>query len=248
MFAVSFKLNFWVIFMLLSDALLIKKGVTAVIGGGGKTTLISMLADELRHRGRVLVCTTTHFLPPDMYGLVTPSREELKMAFDMGHNPIAMYSIGENGKCGPVDELVPVLFELADYVLVEADGSRGLPLKTPASHEPAVPLSTSHVVCVCGIDGLNKPISEVCHRAELYAGLTGKALFDTVSAKDMAFVLTSKQGMRKTVYGDYTILINKADSSELTLAARSVAELCADEHVVIASLFGDEPVRYVKMP
>lgn len=234
--------------MLLSDALLIKKGVTAIIGGGGKTTLIARLSDELKHRGLVLVCTTTHFLPPDMYGLVNPSKEELKMAFNMGHNPVAMYSICQNGKCGPVDELLPVLSCLADYVLVEADVSRGLPLKTPAAHEPQVPLCTSHVICVCGIDGLNKPISEVCHRAELYAELVGKTPFDPVSANDMAFVLTSRQGMRKTVYGNYTILINKADSDELTLAARAVAELCANEHVVIASLFGDEPVRYVRIP
>ena len=45
--------------MELAPLLGIQKGVTAIIGSGGKTTLLRTLASELP--GRVLLCTSTHF-------------------------------------------------------------------------------------------------------------------------------------------------------------------------------------------
>ena len=49
--------------MNLSEALQIRPGVTAIIGGGGKTTLMERLAHELSGKARVIVCTTTHIYP-----------------------------------------------------------------------------------------------------------------------------------------------------------------------------------------
>ena len=46
--------------MELQPILGIKKGVTAVIGSGGKSTLLHTLAQELP--GRILLCTSTHFM------------------------------------------------------------------------------------------------------------------------------------------------------------------------------------------
>ena len=43
----------------LCDLLVIVPGVTAIIGGGGKTTLMMTLAKELSERGRVIVTTST---------------------------------------------------------------------------------------------------------------------------------------------------------------------------------------------
>lgn len=48
----------------LCDLLDIRPGVTALIGGGGKTTLMYHLARELRERGTVAVTTTTKIWPP----------------------------------------------------------------------------------------------------------------------------------------------------------------------------------------
>ena len=54
--------------MELASLLDIRPGVTAVIGGGGKTTLLRTLGGELAADGKhVLVCTTTKILPfPDL--------------------------------------------------------------------------------------------------------------------------------------------------------------------------------------
>ncbi|MFA9421857.1 MAG: hypothetical protein ACERLB_17060, partial [Gammaproteobacteria bacterium] len=53
-----------------------------------------------------------------------------------------------------------------DWVVVEADGSRMLPVKAPAEHEPVVPEETSLFVSVVGIDALDDSIERVAHRPE----------------------------------------------------------------------------------
>ena len=51
--------------MELWELLGIRPGLTAVIGSGGKTSLLRVLAQELSHRGTVLVSTTTHNMRPN---------------------------------------------------------------------------------------------------------------------------------------------------------------------------------------
>ena len=59
--------------MLLYEKLNISRGVTAVIGSGGKTTLLRTLSRELP--GTVLLATTTHILPFEGVPLVTDGGE-----------------------------------------------------------------------------------------------------------------------------------------------------------------------------
>ena len=67
--------------MNLSEALQISPGVTAIIGGGGKTTLMERLAHELSGKARVIVCTTTHIYPEKtMPCLVSPAQAEIAAA------------------------------------------------------------------------------------------------------------------------------------------------------------------------
>ena len=67
--------------MELRELLEIGPGLTALIGGGGKTTLMYHLASELRQQGTVLVCTTTKIWPPAHLRVCTEEgtlREELR--------------------------------------------------------------------------------------------------------------------------------------------------------------------------
>lgn len=45
-----------------------------------------------------------------------------------------------------------ILENIADFILVEADGSRRLPLKVPAINEPVIPRDNKKTVLICGID------------------------------------------------------------------------------------------------
>lgn len=49
--------------MALAELLNIQRGLTAITGSGGKTTLLYALARELSAEARVIVCTTTHIYP-----------------------------------------------------------------------------------------------------------------------------------------------------------------------------------------
>ena len=66
----------------LAELLDIRPGVTAVIGGGGKTTLLRILGEELAAKGaRVLLCATTKIFPfPDLENRTNPSEEALEKA------------------------------------------------------------------------------------------------------------------------------------------------------------------------
>ena len=53
----------------------VTRGLTAVIGSGGKTSLLYELAEELRPCGTVLLATTTHIMRPPQYPFAGTAEE-----------------------------------------------------------------------------------------------------------------------------------------------------------------------------
>lgn len=218
------------------------RGVTALIGGGGKTTLMLLLTRELAKRGaRVIVTTTTHIFPPDGIPTLNPATlAEAQEALD--RNPlICLGKPAEHGKLAAPDLTISSMTQIADYVLVEADGAKQLPLKAPAAHEPVIPPETKLVVAVAGLDGVGRPIKEITFRPERYAALCGKREQDAVTEQDVAIALTHPQGQRKGVSADmrFAVLLNKADDAARINSARAIAtslEQVLVERVVIAAL------------
>ncbi len=85
-------------------------------------------------------------------------------------------------------------------LLVEADGSRQLPLKAPADHEPAIPEITTHAVVLAGLSGLGNPLNdENVHRAEIFSQLTGRKMNDFVTIDDVISELRDRQGGLKNI-------------------------------------------------
>lgn len=157
--------------MKLAPLLKIEKGVTAIIGSGGKTTLLRTLSGELP--GRVLLCTSTHFQGyADLPTVLDPTAADLRKAL-AAHPIVCAAGRSPTGKLVDCGLPYETLADLADFVLVEADGSRRRPLKAHALHEPVIPLCTRQVICVVGLSGLHRPVSEVVHRPELFCPLVG---------------------------------------------------------------------------
>ena len=175
---------------MLCDVLEIGKGVTAVVGSGGKTSLIEQLAQELQSRGSVLICTTTKMWRPEADAVLCRTKEETIAALKSG-------KITYVGEVNEQNKLIPPAFDgwwlLADFVLVEADGSAGLPLKAHAEWEPVLPPACGKVICVVGASGIGKPIQTVAHRPERFAALCGKKVTDTVEEADIAAVLSAEK-------------------------------------------------------
>ncbi|MFR6094266.1 MAG: selenium cofactor biosynthesis protein YqeC [Dysosmobacter welbionis] len=117
--------------MTLSQLLDIRPGVTAVIGGGGKTTLLRTLGEELAGQHPVLLCTTTKILPfSDLPCARTAAElDELRRAHQL---LCAGTDEPGTGKLTAPETPMAVLAEQFDYILVEADGAARRPLKAHA--------------------------------------------------------------------------------------------------------------------
>ena len=131
-------------------ALGIEPGLCAIIGSGGKTSLLLRLAEELP--GRVIVCTSTRILPPPL-PLYTGADEAALAALLQAHGVVCTGTAAERGKLAAPALPFAALCRLADYVLVEADGSKHLPLKAHLAHEPVIPAETGQRILVVGVMG-----------------------------------------------------------------------------------------------
>lgn len=220
----------------------IPKGVTALVGGGGKTTLMLRLARELSCSGaRVIVTTTTHIFPPD--GIATSNPQSVTHARKaLDHDNLVCFGKpGEDGKLCKPDLATSELEQLADYVLIEADGAKLLPLKAPAEHEPVIPQESRLVIAAAGLDGAEKAIRDTVFRPKLYAALCNKTEQDVVTPRDIALVLAHESGQRKNVPqgARFAVLLNKADDLLRVETAREIAAELSQypiERVIISAL------------
>ena len=208
--------------MELQPILGIKKGVTAVIGSGGKSTLLHTLAQELP--GRILLCTSTHFMPyDDLPTLTEPTEETLRQAFTAGRVVCAGRETakGKLTDCGLPYE---ILADLADYVLVEADGSRRMPLKFHREDEPCIPAETGLLLQVAGLSALGRPAAETLHRH----ALSGIAAEHCIAEEDVARLML-RAFSHCGVSCPGAALLNQADTPELCARGETVARLLRAE-------------------
>ena len=193
--------------MQIAPLLHIGRGVTAIIGGGGKTTLIETLAGELSKKGKVIITTTTHIRRPEQYETLLDATEAAVSAALERSGIVCVASQAESGKlCAPWLSM-GTLAQLADFVLVEADGAKRLPLKAHASHEPVIPEEAQRVIMVIG---------KTCHRSALYAQFAGVDE-ETVVTPQLAARVVNAEG-----YGD-RVYINKVESAADYEAAQAMA-------------------------
>ena len=200
--------------MKLAPLLKIEKGITAIIGSGGKTTLLRTLSGELP--GRVLLCTSTHFQGyADLPTVLDPTEADLRKAL-AAHPIVCAAGRSPTGKLVDCGLPYETLADLADFVLVEADGSRRRPLKAHACHEPVIPPCIRQVICVVGLSGLHRPVSEVVHRPELFCPLVGCTPEDEATPERVARALVQEH------LAD-TYFLNQAEGSSALQDAKIIA-------------------------
>lgn len=138
----------------------------AYVGAGGKTTLLKKRARLLVSRGmKVLIATSTRmFIEKDT--LLSDDPEMIIRT--LRETGLVMAGIPCGEKIVPLSaETLRAVQAYADAVLIEADGSRHLPLKYPAAHEPVIDGDTDEIIVVCGMHALGHPAGKVCQRIEL---------------------------------------------------------------------------------
>ena len=179
--------------------------VISVVGAGGKTSLIFSWARELAASGKnVVITTTTHMYRPDRM-------EEDGIRIVVSDDPERPDKVK-----APPAEVLDGLRDTADVVLIEADGSRRMPLKWPGDREPVVPDYTDITVCVAGLSAVGKSAEDVIYRAD---ELPDTIKRDTVDVNLIHKILASRSGGQKGVRGEFRIFLNQVDDDIDRLAA-----------------------------
>jgi probable selenium-dependent hydroxylase accessory protein YqeC len=249
----------------LRQALMLKEGgVISLVGAGGKTSLMFKLARELsKTGGSVLTTTTTKIFEPQtdqsscviVFDSVTRLIERARELIGQHrHMTMARARLPDTGKLiGLLPSAIDTLWDshLFRWIIVEADGAAGRPLKAPADHEPVIPDCTNWLVGLAGLKGVGRPLSDQwVFRPERFARFAGIPPNSDISQSAVADVITHKKGLFKNAPARAAriVFLNQADTPEDIGAGHHIARLLSSnlntglDRVVIGRTQADSPV------
>ena len=202
----------------------------AVVGSGGKTTLIKKLASRYRSEGKnVLITTTTHMFIEEDTLLTDDADTIIGVLRETGY---AMAGIPEGEKIKSLSQKTyEKVCSFTDVVLVEADGSKRLPLKYPNASEPVIPENTDEIIVVCGLNAIGQKAKDVCHRLELVEACLGIADETMITASHVQRLVT--EGYLNPLKASYpNAKITLYPRHDGTLYQRTIASLMQMEQNV----------------
>jgi len=195
--------------------------VAAVVGCGGKTSLIELLADRFRDK-KVLISTTTKIFPPKMKDVMLC--ETLRQCEE--HEPRrGIQCMGLLNSASGKLEALPEAFLAAlqpryDIVLLEADGSRGLPCKGWLANEPVVPDYCTHTLGLITMSALGKTAGETTvHRLPEFFVLTGVGEGQVITMQALEAMVCAPTGMFKNGAGQQYVIVNQAEDDAASRVA-----------------------------
>jgi probable selenium-dependent hydroxylase accessory protein YqeC len=212
----------------------------ALVGGGGKTRLMFVLAEELRQdKKRVITSTTTKIwhrqVSDSTYvGFVQSHptwRDELREVLQTHGHAFLAHSPLESGKVQGINtSLADELYrdQELDYLIAEADGAAGRPVKAPAEHEPVIASSVTRVVAVMGLEALGQELSpEIVFRMDLFCKLAKIEERERLTAPVLSRLFLRPDGLFKgtPISAKRVAFLNKLDLRPDEQGARNLADL-----------------------
>lgn len=203
------------------DALIEALGLTppahvALVGGGGKTTLMLGLYRAGVERGwTAMAGTTTKVFSAQAQGVPGFLHARADGHKLIGLSPEAMDEAWVSGRF--------------DLLAVEADGSRSKVVKAPNPTEPVIPSSVTHVLAVIGADGIDRVIEDCSHRPMRVAAVCGCGPYSRLTPERAARLLTSERGGRQHVppAAQFAVVITRIGPRQVALAAALAALVTA---------------------
>ncbi len=212
----------------------------ALVGAGGKTSLMFALAHELQGLGQKVVTSTTTKI---WLGEASKSPRTICIAQEDSWREVLVEGLRSDGHVflgnalldtGKVQGISPSLLDEichgreTDYLIVEADGAAGHPVKAPDRHEPVVPGSATVVVAVMGIEALGQPIGpETIFRVDIFNRLTGARMGQVLTGDLLARLFAAPEGIFRGApeRARRVLFLNKADSPERQASAEDLASV-----------------------
>jgi molybdenum cofactor cytidylyltransferase len=235
----------------------------AVVGAGGKTSTILRLAESFKQD--VVITTTTHL------GMDQIEKAEQKYfvssiadleQIDWGNLPHMVSITGPVIDGHRLDGLSPENIKFLcersiDHhfsILIEADGSRMLPLKAPAVHEPVIPEWVDAVIVLAGMSALGKPLSsDTVFRLEVFGKLGKINEGEVITVEGLDRVLCHPKGGLKGIpeKANRILVLNQAEDVNLLPEEMRIANYCKNVYnqVLITSLGYQllEPVVFARV-
>ena len=167
---------------------LVRPGITALVGAGGKTTVLTKLVEYGEYSGQPLLVTTTTRLYETQVAQWNPSYGDdfneadhwCSQAIQRGRCSAWFSGIEGTKVQALTDRQIEAMAQVhPDWqILVEADGAKEKWLKAPKKTEPVIPSLTATTIGVLNLQMLTKPLSpmyvhnlpEVCHLLEREEG------------------------------------------------------------------------------
>ncbi len=254
----------------LSESLGLKtREAISLAGAGGKTTLMFRLAKELFLAGKKVVTTTTTKILEPASGetvslFINLDEEKLKQFVhkhldEYKHITIARERLGSGKLKGVSSDLVNDLWSSnkIDYIIIETDGAAGRPVKAPREGEPVIPSSTTLVVAILGVDGVEREVNEEnIFQAKRVSKMTGIPMGKKMTDEAMAVLVTHREGIFKGAPSSARVIafLNKVDIPNGVIKAKGIAQKIMErkhpqiERVVLGQLRNDPPVVEVIFP
>ena len=218
----------------------------AVVGSGGKTTLLKKLAAQYRADGKtVFVTTTTHMFIEEDTLLTDDADTIIHRLKEKGY---VMAGIPEGEKIKALSrQTYEAVCSFADVVLVEADGSKRLPLKYPNASEPVVPENADEIIVVCGLNAIGQQAKNVCHRLELVKACLGIEDETIITAEHVQKLTT--EGYLKPLRAAYPnakiTLLPRHDGSLYQRAIASLLQNGRDVSMIRKEWFCPQPKLFI---
>lgn len=208
-----------------------EENVIAFVGGGGKTTSIKILSEELKNMGKkVLITTTTmisylEYKDNDKFILGDWPRE-----YKAKEGTITLFGkTMVDGKIkGPDPEELKEIWKgnIFDLILIEADGANRKPITAPAAYEPVVPTFTKVTIGLVGLDSIGKVLDGVnAHRPELLREIFQVDTPHKIEPRDIIELITNRNGLFKDSRGKKIVFLNKADNDDLIFTGKIIRKL-----------------------
>lgn len=207
----------------------------AIVGSGGKTSLMVGLASHYALQGEsVLLTTTTKLRKPastdyrcDHYytsSAILSSRPER-------YERIFYALEGEHKALAPPMEELRQLCERFSVTLVEADGARGKDLKIHSERDPVIPPFATATIALLSLSALGKRAGDVCFGCEEEEAI--------VDLPYLERYITHPEGPLKGVTGRYILLCNQGEGVDQTVIDQ-LKRTCSHLPIIVGSVLRDE--------